>query len=73
MISELIKGYGGSGRLSFPVRCLVLVGLKNSRAVGSVCNAVHRMMNMCVLIMRHPVMMVIGYATKDFKLVMYIT
>ena len=29
MISELIKGHGANGRLYFPVRCLVLVGLKN--------------------------------------------
>jgi hypothetical protein len=58
MMSELIKGHGGSGRLSFPVRCLVLVGLKNSRAVGSVCNAFHPVINMCLLIMRQPVMMV---------------
>jgi len=72
MISESIKGLGGSGGLSFPVRCLVLVGLKNSRAVGSVCNAFHRMINMFLLIMRHPVMMVIGCATKYFKLEMYV-
>jgi hypothetical protein len=64
MIGELIKGHGGSGRLPFPVRCLVLGGLKNSRAVGSVCDAFHRMINVCLLIIRHPVMMVIGYATK---------
>jgi len=73
MISELITVHGGSGRLSFPVCCLVLVGLKNSRAVGSVCNAFHRIINMCLFIMRHPVMMVFGYATKDFKLEMYVT
>lgn len=53
MISDLIKGHGGSGRLSFPVCSVVLVGLKNSRAVGSVCNAFHCMINMCLLIMRH--------------------
>jgi hypothetical protein len=64
MIGELIKAHGGSGRLPFPVRCLVLVGLKNSRAAGSVCDAFHRMINMCLLIMRHPVKVVIGYATK---------
>lgn len=73
MISALIKGHGGSGRLSFPVHCLVLVGLKNPRAAGSVCNAFHLMINMCLLIMRHPVMMVIGYATKDLKLEMCAT
>jgi hypothetical protein len=68
MISELVTGHGGNGRLSFPVRCLVLVGFMNSRAVESVCNAFHRMIYMWLFIMRHPVMMVIGYATKDFKL-----